>query len=175
MKAAEKKGFFWSLCFLGLTTAVRSPGCFISAAIRLVELPASKNPAVGWAQWALSGPNLIFGVQKENSSQSPGCRRTGAGAQAVIRPFCVHMYVSLSAVSDSLRPHGLSGVHTPGSSVHGILQARILEWGAISSSRGSSWPRDRTHVSCIFCTAGRFFTTEPNREPDLTWICSQIC
>ena len=35
----------------------------------------------------------------------------------------------------------------PGSSVHGILQARILEWVAISSSRGSSWPRDQTHVS----------------------------
>ena len=37
----------------------------------------------------------------------------------------------------------------PGSSVHGILQARILEWVAISSSRGSSWPRDRTCISCI--------------------------
>ena len=41
----------------------------------------------------------------------------------------------------------------PGSSVHGILQARILEWVAMSSSRGSSWPRDWTQVSCI---AGRF-------------------
>ena len=44
----------------------------------------------------------------------------------------------------------------PGSSVHGILQARILEWVAISFSRGSSQPRDRTRVSCI---AGRFFFT----------------
>ena len=35
----------------------------------------------------------------------------------------------------------------PGSSVHGIFQVRILEWVAISSSRGSSWPRDRTRVS----------------------------
>ena len=35
-----------------------------------------------------------------------------------------------------------------GSSVHGILQARMLEWVAISFSRGSSRPRDRTHVSC---------------------------
>ena len=41
-----------------------------------------------------------------------------------------------------------------GSSVHGIFQARILEWVAISYSRGSSQPRDRTWVSCI---AGRFF------------------
>ena len=37
----------------------------------------------------------------------------------------------------------------PGSSVHGIFQARILEWIAISSSRGSSWSRARTWVSCI--------------------------
>ena len=42
----------------------------------------------------------------------------------------------------------------PGSFVHGISQARILEWVAISSSRGSSRPRDRTHVSCI-CYIGR--------------------
>ena len=37
----------------------------------------------------------------------------------------------------------------PGSSVHGILQARILEWVAISFSRGSSWLRDQIRVSCI--------------------------
>ena len=43
----------------------------------------------------------------------------------------------------------------PGFSVHGILQARTLEWIAIPFSRGSSWPRDRTLVSCI---AGRLFT-----------------
>ena len=43
----------------------------------------------------------------------------------------------------------------PVSSVHGILYARIMEWVAISFSRGSSWPSDRTRVSCI---AGRFFT-----------------
>ena len=39
----------------------------------------------------------------------------------------------------------------PGSSVHGIVQARTLEWVAISSPRGSSWPKDWTHVSCISC------------------------
>ena len=37
----------------------------------------------------------------------------------------------------------------PGSFVHGILQAKILEWTAIPFYRGSSWPRDRTRVSCI--------------------------
>ena len=48
----------------------------------------------------------------------------------------------------------------PGSSVHGIFQARILEWVVISFSRRSSWPRDQTCVSCI---AGRFFITKPPR------------
>ena len=38
-----------------------------------------------------------------------------------------------------------------GSSVHGILQARTLEWAAISSSRGSSQPRDQTYISWVFC------------------------
>ena len=47
-----------------------------------------------------------------------------------------------------------------GSSFHGILQARILEWVAISSSRGSSWPRDWTPVSSISCIAGGFSTSE---------------
>ena len=54
-------------------------------------------------------------------------------------------------VSNSLRPYGLVART-------GILQARILEWVAMPSSRESSQPRDRT---CLFHTAGRFFTTEP--------------
>ena len=49
----------------------------------------------------------------------------------------------------------------PGSSVHGIFQARTLEWVAIPFSRGSSWPRDGTQVSWI---AGEFFTIWATRE-----------
>ena len=45
----------------------------------------------------------------------------------------------------------------PVSSVHGIIQARILEWVAISFSRESSWPRDRTHISCFSCSVDGFF------------------
>ena len=48
----------------------------------------------------------------------------------------------------------------PGSSAQGIFQARIMQWGAISYSRGSSWPRDQT---LIFCLADRFFITS------ITW------
>ena len=53
--------------------------------------------------------------------------------------------VSHSVMSSSLQPMDCS---LPGSSVHGISQARILEWVAVSYSRGSSWPRDRTCISC---------------------------
>ena len=63
----------------------------------------------------------------------------------------------------------------PGSSVHGILQARFLEWVAMPSSRGSSQPRDWTCVSCDSCIAGRFFTAEPRAKPSdqhLVLFCS---
>ena len=66
--------------------------------------------------------------------------------------------VSCSVKSDSLQPMD----HSPkGSSVYGILQARILEWAVIPFFRGSSRPRDWTWVSCM---AGRFFTIWAMRE-----------
>ena len=55
----------------------------------------------------------------------------------------------------------------PGSSVDGILQARILEWVVIPFSRGSSRPRDQTQVSCI---TGSFFTTESPRKPIVDYV-----
>ena len=50
----------------------------------------------------------------------------------------------------------------PSSSIHGIFQARIMECVAISFSRGSSWPRNQTHVSCI---GRQVFTTESAGKP----------
>ena len=55
----------------------------------------------------------------------------------------------------------------PDSSVHGISQTRILEWDAISFSRRSSRPRDRT---CISCLAGGPFPTEPPRKPQMLLV-----
>ena len=59
----------------------------------------------------------------------------------------------------------------PGSSVHGILQARILEWVAISFFRGSSQPRDQTCISYVSCT-GRwiFYHLHHLRSPNI-YIC----
>ena len=59
--------------------------------------------------------------------------------------------VSGSVVTNSLQPHGWG---PPGSS-YGILHARILEWVAISVSRGSSQPRDQTPISCVCCIGRR--------------------
>ena len=53
----------------------------------------------------------------------------------------------------------------PGSSVHLILQARILERLAMPSSRGSSPTRDQTRISCVFCLTGGFFTTKSPGKP----------
>ena len=69
--------------------------------------------------------------------------------------------VSHSVVSNSDNPMDCS---LPCSSIHGILQAGRLEWVAILFSKGSSWPRDWT---CVSCTAGRFFTIWATRE---AWV-----
>ena len=67
-------------------------------------------------------------------------------------------------------PCGPVDCSPPGSSLHGILQARILEWVAISFSRGSSQPRDRTQVSCI---ASRCFNLWATREAPSIYC--QLC
>ena len=81
------------------------------------------------------------------------------------RPNNLEQVKVLVAQSHStLQPHELQPHDRgspPGSSVHGILQAKILEWVAIVFSRGSFRPRDRTQVPCI---AGRFFTIWAIRE-----------
>ena len=70
--------------------------------------------------------------------------------------FCISVTKSCLTLCD------LMDCSPPDSSVHGISQARILEWVAISFSRGSSRPRVQTHSSCI---PGRFFTAEPPGGP----------
>ena len=78
--------------------------------------------------------------------------------------YCV---LSHSVMSDSRDPMDCS---LPASSVHGILQVRILEWVAISFSRRSSWPRDWIQVSWI---AGRVLTNWAMREA-LQWSVTHI-
>ena len=60
------------------------------------------------------------------------------------------------------------------SSVHGIFQARVLEWVAISYSRGSFWSRDRTRVSCISCLGRRILYHWATWEPCVC-VCVCVC
>ena len=54
----------------------------------------------------------------------------------------------------------------PDSSVHGILQARILEWVTVPSSSGSSQRRDQTHMSYVSCTGRQFLISSPEDLPN---------
>ena len=81
---------------------------------------------------------------------------------------------SCPTLCDSMN-HSLSG-----SSVHDILQARIVEWVAMPSSGDLPNPRDQTRVSSISCIAVRFFTAEPLRKPvtekySMVYICVYVC
>ena len=74
--------------------------------------------------------------------------------EVLVAQLCLTLYNSVNC-------------NPPGSSVHGISQAKILEWVAMPSSRGPFRPRDQTQVSCI---AGRVFTIWDNKEALGTWI-----
>ena len=75
--------------------------------------------------------------------------------------FHAIVYLVASVMSNSLWPYAPG---PPGSSVRGILQARILEWVAMTSFRGSSQSRDWTGISMSPALAGRFFTTSTTWE-----------
>ena len=80
------------------------------------------------------------------------------------QPCHLHVCSVASVVSDSCDPMDCS---PPGSSVHGILQARILEWVAIPFSRGSSQPRDQTCDSYISCIGRRILYHQQLSSPNL--------
>ena len=75
--------------------------------------------------------------------------------------FHLSMHVRMPSLQSCLTLCDPMECSLPDCSVHGILQARIPEWAAMHSFRGSSQPKDQTHISCRSCTAGGFFTTEP--------------
>ena len=76
--------------------------------------------------------------------------------------MCAQLLQSCPVLSDPM------DCSLPSSSVHGILQERILEWVAMPSSRGSSQPRNQTRI----CIAGRFFTSEPPGKPCMITLLS---
>ena len=97
-------------------------------------------------------------------SRKKGCCKVQTSLQ---EPFkSVALKIALVAKLCQTLCHSMD-CNPSGSSVYGILQARILEWVTISFSRGSSQPRDWT---CVLCIAGKCFTSllsEPARKPQL--------
>ena len=135
------------------------------------------------AQWTLIYQIPVFPTPCElpsslctpnRSSNVLLCLQLKAEFQEWVSAFFIQLFnflLSLPCVKVKWKCQSLSCVSpwTVGSSVHGILQTRILEWVAILFSRGSSQHRDQSQV---FCTAGRFFTIRATRE--ISWI-SLIC
>ena len=82
------------------------------------------------------------------------------------RATCVYVCMCVRVTRSCLTLCDPMDCSPPGSSVHGVLQARILERVVIPFSRGSSWLKDQTQVSCI---AGIFFTIWATREAEATY------
>ena len=102
----------------------------------------------------------------DTAQQGPGCKISCTTLSVICKfPSCL-LYLKWSEVMQSCPtlcdPMGCS---PPGSSVHGIFQAWILEWVAISFSRGSS--RDRTRVSCIVFSQWRNISRSPRSGPHI--------
>ena len=79
---------------------------------------------------------------------------------------CLYVYVCVLVIQSCLTLWDPMDCNLPGSSVYGIILAKILEWVAIPFSKGSSRPRDWTWVSCI---AGGFLTIWAAREAHILW------
>ena len=142
---------------------VRGPICLMGT-----QLLAS------WQQWAQdelkvtpdpwSRHTLSCSLRTEDDSgPNPACKSTPTNPHLVYFPKAY--FVKWSEVTQSCptlcNPMDCS---LPGFSIHRIFQARVLEWVAISFSRGSSQPRNQTWVSCI---AGRCFTLWATREANI--------
>ena len=97
----------------------------------------------------LTGKDFLEAILEDRLAQKTGYPSLNSKVKVLV----TQLYPSLCDSMD---------FSLPGSSVHGILQARILEWVGISFSRGFSWPRDQTQLSHI---AGRCFPIWATRVP----------
>ena len=121
-----------------------------------LTIPALQQEFYWHPPFSLGSDRVQWLQQRSYRSQNLRLFLSGSLQEKLTNPsVCV---LSHSVMPDSCDP---IDCNLPGSSVHGILQARMLEWVAISFSRGSSQPRNRTQVSY---TAGRFFTDWATRE-----------
>ena len=95
-------------------------------------------------------------MQNPTEAQEGGCGEKEVSKSKVSRKYMLCAVLSCLSHVRLCDPMDCS---SPGSSVHGILQERILEWVTMPSSRGSPQPRDQTHISYVSCIGRGFFTT----------------
>ena len=116
--------------------------------------PGSASPA--WPPASLWNGCPLWGtkpVWRQLSQSASGA----AGWEPLPPALCLPMYVCAKLLQSCLTLCNPMNCCLSDSSVHGIVQAKLLEWVATPFSRGFSWPRDWTCVSYVSCTA--FFTT----------------
>ena len=113
-----------------------------------VFLPGESRGRGAW--WA-----AVYGVAQSRTRLKRLSSSSSSLSYGWVVSRCIHT-TSCAVGSPMLRTLGCSrqsrwppDCSPPGSSIHGIFQARILEWGAVSYSRESSWPRGQTYVSCV--------------------------
>ena len=129
---------------------------FLSLSLYLINLVADSDVRIQ-VQGILggSGPRNHWKERGEVRQKRKGSEWTvhsGTVNNSSIDPFrhmCLCVCVCVCVLSHAQL--FATPCSSPGPSVHEILQARILEWVANYYSRGSSWPRDRTHISCVSC------------------------
>ena len=118
-------------------------------------------------------PSLIWLLLIPPASLLPPCLAFYTPATPRHLQLCSRCYFCLEFVTLYMHAKSLQSCPTlcdpmhcsqPDSSVHGILQARILEWVAVPSCRGSSWPRDWTCVSYISCIGRQVLHTSATWE-----------
>ena len=141
------------LCVLNCFTSVQFSRSVVSDSLWPHGLQHARPPCPSWTPRACSNscPSSQWCHPTISSSVVPfsSCLQSFPAS----RSFPVSQF--FASGGQSIRAsHNPMDCSLPGSSLHGILQARVLEWVAISFSRGSSWPRDPT---LVFCIPGRHF------------------
>ena len=127
------------------------------------------EPPVAWVAWQWSYCPVVFCFELPAQQPEDQGRELGEGTPGLYSLLFLFTHsFTLVHLGYCLSDNTLNSVvflptdySLPGSSVHGIFQARILEGVAMPSFRESSRPRDQTAVSCISCIVGGFFTSEP--------------
>ena len=115
----------------------------------------------GGLTWIRVTPKIIQHSDKTSKFESQFCHLVAGWRAGDLGQGLTHRKVKVLVAQSCPTVCDPMVCSPPGSSVHGILQARILKWAAMPFSRGSSQPRDGTQVSLI---SGRFFTIWATRE-----------